>query len=113
MKKLVSAVVLLGAWAVPALGAATSYQNVPLLDVGCSKKAAAGPDAHTRDCAMACAKSGVGIVTNGQHFLKFDSAGNAKILDELKASSKKDHLRVNVNGDVEGDTLKVTSVTLL
>lgn len=113
MKKLVSAVVLLGAGAVPALSAATSYQNVPLLDVGCSKKAATNPDAHTRDCAMACAKSGFGIVTSDQHFLKFDPEGNAKILDELKASSKKDHLRVNVNGDVEGDTLKVTSVTLL
>ncbi len=114
MKKLVSAVVLLGSvggalrWA-----RSTSYQNVPLLDVGCSKKAAANPDAHTRDCAMTCAKSGFGIVTKDQHFLKFDPAGNAKILDELKASSKKDHLRVNVNGDLQGDTLKVTSVTLL
>jgi hypothetical protein len=45
--------------------------------------------------------------------LKFDPAGNAKILDELKASSKKDHLRVNMNGDLQGDTLKVTSVPLL
>jgi hypothetical protein len=113
MKRLVSVVVLLGTWAVPSFGAVTSYQNVPLLDVGCSKKAAANPDAHTRDCAMTCAKSGFGIVTKDQHFLKFDPAGNAKILDELKASSKKDHLRVNVNGDLQGDTLKVTSVTLL
>lgn len=113
MKKLVSVVALLGLWALPALGATESYQNVPLLDVGCSKKAAANPDAHTRDCALMCAKSGYGIVTKDQHFLKFDPAGNEKILSELKASSKKDHLRVNVNGDVKGDTLTVTSVTLL
>jgi hypothetical protein len=52
-------------------------------------------------------------VTSDQHFLKFDAAGNQKILDELKASSKKDHLRVNVTGDVEGDTLKVSSISLL
>jgi hypothetical protein len=48
-----------------------------------------------------------------QEFLKFDAAGNAKIAEELKASSKKDHLRVNVSGEVEGDTLKVSSVELL
>jgi hypothetical protein len=113
MKKLVSVVVLLGVWALPALGATASYQNVPLLDVGCSKKAAANPDAHTRDCALMCSKSGYGVVTKDQHFLKFDASGNEKILSELKASSKKDHLRVNVTGDVEGDTLKVSSVTLL
>lgn len=113
MKKLLAMVILLGFAAIPALAATESYQNVALLDVGCSKKAAASPDAHTRDCALMCAKSGFGIVTKDQRFLKFDSAGNAKILDELKASSKKDHLRVNVNGDVQGDTLKVNSVTLL
>ena len=31
----------------------------------------------------------------------------------LKASDKKDHLRVNVSGDVQGDTMKVNSVKLL
>jgi hypothetical protein len=59
------------------------------------------------------AKSGFGIVTSDQQFLKFDAAGNEKIVEALKASPKKDHLRVNVNGEVEGDTLKVSSVKLL
>jgi hypothetical protein len=112
MKKVASVIVLLGLGALPAL-AMTSYQNVPVVDVSCSKKAAANPDAHTRDCALACAKSGFGIVTKDQQFLKFDDAGNAKITSALKASTKKDHLRVNVKGDVEGDTLKVSSVQLL
>jgi hypothetical protein len=31
----------------------------------------------------------------------------------LKASDKKDHLRVDVSGEVKGDTLEVTSVKLL
>jgi hypothetical protein len=97
----------------PALAFAESYQNVSLMDVNCSRKAAADPDAHTRDCALKCAASGFGIVTKDQHFLKFDAAGNAKIAAALKASSKKDHLRVNVDGDVQGDTLKVASITLL
>jgi hypothetical protein len=84
-----------------------------MVDVSCSKKATANPDAHTRDCALACATSGFGIVTKDQQFLKFDAAGNARIADALKASSKKDHLRVNVDGDVQGDTLKVISVQRL
>jgi hypothetical protein len=112
MKKVALAIVLLGMSALPAL-AMTNYHDVPVVDVSCSKKAAANPDAHTRDCALACAKSGFGIMTKDQQFLKFDAAGNAKIAAALKASSKKDHLRVNVDGDVQGDTLKVTSVQLL
>ena len=35
-----------------------------------------------------------------------------QVLKQLKASDKTDHLRVNVSGDVDGDTLKVTSVKL-
>jgi hypothetical protein len=70
-------------------------------------------NSHTRECALKCAKSGFGIVTSDQKFLKFDAEGNTKILEELKASDKKDHLRVNVDGDVQGDTLKVTSIKLL
>jgi Tfp pilus assembly ATPase PilU len=60
-----------------------------------------------------CEKSGYGIVTSDKKFLKFDADGNAKIAEALKASDKTDHLRVNVSGDVQGDTIKVTSVKLL
>ncbi|MBS1799743.1 MAG: hypothetical protein JSS95_07955 [Acidobacteria bacterium] len=113
MKKLVSLLTLAGLAAMPALASAASYHDVSVVDVSCSKKAAADPDAHTRECALKCAKSGYGIITSDQHFLKFDAEGNKKITEELKASGKKDHLRVNVEGDVEGDTLKVSSVSLL
>jgi len=82
-------------------------------DVSCSKRVAADPDSHTRDCALKCAGSGFGIVTSDQKFLKVDAAGNEKIVEALKASDKKDHLRVNVEGDVQGDTLKVSSIKLL
>jgi hypothetical protein len=111
MNKLASFVMLMGLFAAPA--SAASYQNVPLMDANCSRKAAADPDAHTRECALKCAASGFGIVTQDQHFLKFDAGGNAKIVEALKDSSKKDHLRVNVSGDVQGDTIKVDSISLL
>jgi hypothetical protein len=113
MKNLASFVMLMGLFAAPALASAESYQNVPLMDVNCSRKAAADPDAHTRDCALKCAASGFGIVTKDRQFLKFDAAGNAKIVEALKASSKRDHLRVNVSGDVQGDTMKVDFISLL
>ncbi len=113
MRKLTSLFMLLGVFAMPAIASAASFHNVPVVDVNCSKKVAAAPDSHTRDCALKCAASGFGIVTKDQQFLKFDAAGNEKIVEALKASSQKDHLRVNVKGDVQGDTLKVTSIKLL
>jgi hypothetical protein len=113
MRKAVSFLVLLGLAAMPALAAVETYDDVPVVDVNCSKKVAADPDSHTRACALKCAASGFGIVTKDKQFLKFDAEGNAKIADALKASDKKDHLRVDVSGDVQGETLKVTSIKLL
>ncbi|HEV2465506.1 MAG TPA: hypothetical protein VGT04_17010 [Acidobacteriaceae bacterium] len=113
MKKFASLLVLLGLGVVPALAATTAFNNVSVVDVGCSKKAATNPDAHTRSCALACARSGYGILTSNGQFLKFDATGNREIKKELEASHEKDHLRVNVKGEVQGSTLKVSSVSLL
>jgi hypothetical protein len=84
-----------------------------MVDVSCSKKVNADPDSHTRACALKCEASGFGILTKDNQFLKFDASGNASITEALKASHKKDHLRVDVSGNVQRDTLKVTSVKLL
>jgi hypothetical protein len=110
--KMLTSLLALSMLAVPALAANETFNNVSVVDVSCSKKAAADADAHTRTCALQCQKSGFGILTADKKFLKFDADGNAKVLAELKASDKKDHLRVNVSGDVQGDTLKVASVKL-
>ncbi|HET8925820.1 MAG TPA: hypothetical protein VFN26_22745 [Candidatus Acidoferrum sp.] len=113
MRKFASILVLTGLSAMPALAAAENYKDVPVVDVNCSKKVAADPDSHPRACALKCAASGFGIVTQDKQFLKFDAEGNKKIVEALKSSDKKDHLRVDVSGDVQGDTLKVTSIKLL
>jgi len=97
----------------PALAASDTFSDVSLIDSNCSKKAAADPDSHTRECALKCQASGYGIISKDHKFLKFDAAGNAKIAEALKASDKKDHLRVDVTGDVKGDTLEVSSIKLL
>jgi ribosomal protein S5 len=112
MKRLITIVALAGFLSLPAMAIGETFNNVAVVDVNCSRKAAANPDAHTRDCALKCASSGFGIITGDQKFLKFDTAGNSKIVDELKASNKADHLRANVTGEVHGDTLNVKSIKL-
>ena len=107
--------ILLSLFTLPAFCAEQTFNNAPILDVMCSKdkKVAANPDAHTKECALECKGAGFGIVTSDHKFLKFDDAGNSKVLAELKYSKKQDHLRVDVSGDVQGDTLKVKSIKLL
>ena len=111
--KMLTPLLALGLMAAPSLAATQTFNDVSVVDVACSKKVAADADSHTRDCALMCEKSGFGIVTADKKFLKFDPDGNAKVLAELKASDKKDHIRANVSGDVQGDTIKVTSVKLM
>jgi len=98
-------------FAIPALS--ETFHDVPVVDKNCSSKVSASPDTHKRECALKCAASGYGIVTSDQKFLKFDADGNAKIKEALQSSDKKDHLRVDVSGDVENGTLKVKSINLL
>ena len=112
MKKLTYLAVL-GLFALPAFGATQTFTDVPVVDANCSKKVADNPDGHPRACALKCEASGFGIVTSDKKFLKFDAEGTKQIVAALKASDKKDHLRVDVTGDVEGDNIKVTSVKLL
>lgn len=113
----ISYLLMLGMLALPAFAATESYKDVPVVDTNCSAKVAADPDAHTRACALKCEASGFGIITSDKKYIKFDAEGNKEIKEQLKeqlkASSKKDHLRVDVTGDLQGDTLKVTSVKLL
>jgi len=99
-----------------------------LIDQMCSSKAEVrlvpGPrieggmivaEAHTRECALmpACQKSGYGVFTQDNKFLKFDEAGSRKALEALKLSKKVDDLTVEVTGEIQGDTIKVESLKLL
>lgn len=99
--------------AFPAFAAAENWTNVSIVDSQCSSKVKANPDAHTRSCAMACAKSGFGILTKDGEYLKFDSKGNREAIAELQNSKKKDHLRVNVTGEQQGDTIEVKTLKLM
>lgn len=107
------AILLAISLALPAFAAAESWTNVSIVDTQCSKKAADNPDAHTRSCALACAKSGFGIIDKSGQYLKFDTKGNEEATKLLQSSSEKDHLRVNVTGQKQGETIRVKSLKLM
>jgi hypothetical protein len=109
---------------VASVASAAQIQGI-LIDQMCSSKAevhiVAGPrleggmivaEAHQRQCALMpeCQKSGYGIFTYENKFLKFDEAGSRKALALLRASKKEDDLKVEVTGEVQGDTIKVASL---
>jgi hypothetical protein len=100
------------------LASAAEVEGV-LMDKACSTKAVSGGQsaakAHDRECALTtnCQKSGYGVFTADNKFVTLDAAGNEKAVAALKASKKKDDLRVRVTGDVQGDTVKVKDLKLL
>jgi len=98
--------------ALPATARAENWTNVPLVDVNCSTKVKDNPDAHTRDCALRCASSGYGIWTADGKYLKFDAEGSKKAQALLQGSDRKDHLRVDVSGEMVDGALKVTSIAM-
>jgi hypothetical protein len=120
MRSLVRLLVIAGLVAgLGCLAYAAEVQGI-LLDRECSPKIVQAKDqqaaqAHTRDCALmdACVKAGYGVFTADGKFVLLDQAGNAKALAALKASRKKDNIRVQVTGDQTGDTIKVTAIKIL
>src|SRR5579863_1709171 len=72
-------------------------------------------EAHTRECLLMpeCQKSGFGVYTSDNKFLKFDEAGNRKALAAIKASTRLDDFEVEITGEVKGDTIKVVSLKVL
>jgi hypothetical protein len=70
---------------------------------------------YTRAAAIAPAAQhvGYGIFTYDNKFLPFDPAGSRKALALLLSSKKEDDLRIEATGIIEGDTFRVTSLTLL
>jgi hypothetical protein len=107
------AVAVLALAALPALAAAETWSNAALVDTHCATKAkvAQDPDSHTRDCDLMCEKNGFGIFAEGKYY-KFDAAGSAKAAEALKSSKADDHIRVNVSGELKGDTIAVSSLEL-
>ncbi len=95
----------------PAPALAATWSGVPLVDRKCEPTVEKNPDAHTTACLLQCAGSGYGILSDGK-FIHLDRAGNDMAVSALKATSQKDHIRVNVTGERKGEVIHVRSLTL-
>ena len=96
----------------PALARAETWSAAPLVDKMCSAKVKANPDAHPTSCLLQCAASGYGLLKPDGSWVPFDQAGNQKALAALKATTRKDHVRVDVTGDLKGGVIAVQSLTI-
>ena len=110
MRKLI-AVVVVSLW-IPSVALAASWDKVSLIDTMCAQKVKGDPDSHSTSCLLKCANSGYGIQTGDGKYVKLDEAGNKLALAELKKTSKKDHIRVNVTGEQKDDVIHVSSLKI-
>lgn len=85
-----------------------------LMDKACSadNNTTAKALKHGKDCAEMedCVKSGYGVITSEGKFLEFDAAGNKQAVAFLKQFKGNTNIRVRVEGDVEGSTVRVKSI---
>jgi hypothetical protein len=112
MRKLVGALII--TVFLPSLAFAASWEKVALIDTMCAQKekVKGNPDGHPTSCLLKCADSGYGIQASDGKFIKLDAEGNKLAVAELKKTDKKDHVRVNVNGEQKGDTISVSSLKI-
>jgi Skp family chaperone for outer membrane proteins len=68
---------------------------------------------HPKECALMddCLKSGYAVLTEDGKFYKLDEAGNKKVVELLKKSKSEKGLMVTVEGTIEGDTLRVKTIS--
>jgi hypothetical protein len=88
-----------------------------VIDNACSARAASENGAekvknHTVKCAMmpSCAKSGYAVFADGKLY-KLDEEGNKKAADILKNTKAEKGVQVSVEGTLDGDNLKVKSIS--
>ena len=89
-----------------------------IIDNACAAGRATGDNAtdkvknHTVKCAMMpnCAKSGYAVFADNKLY-KLDEAGNKKAAEILKNTKSEKGVQVSVEGTMDGDTLKVTSIS--
>ena len=87
-----------------------------LIDKMCSAKVAeegvGAAKTHTKECALMpkCKASGYGVITADGKFLKFDQDGDRMAAKVLGFTSRKDNIKVTVDGEVNGNSITVKSV---
>src|SRR5271167_4011859 len=100
------------------IASAAEFEGV-LMDQACAADSAKdGQKAalkHDKDCALmaACVKSGYGIITADDKYIKLDQGATDKVVAALKKTDKADNLKVKVSGELSGYTITVTSIQII
>ena len=88
-----------------------------IIDNACSARASSENGAekvknHTVKCALmpSCAKSGYAVYADGKLY-KLDEEGNKKAGDILKNTKSEKSVQVSVEGNLDGETLKVKTIS--
>lgn len=90
-----------------------------VVDWACAKDMAQNGREKTLRDNRACSlmkdynRPSYGLITQDKKFYKLDDPGNQHILELLKNTPDKDNLKVVVNGDISGDTIKVNYISML
>jgi hypothetical protein len=68
-----------------------------------------------RSCSLAknSDRSAYGLITDDKKFYKLDDAGNKQARELLNNSHDKNNLRVIARGELEGNTIKVDTMSIL
>ena len=108
MKRL-TVLLVVAVFVVPAIAAAETWTNLPLVDHNCLEKVKADPDKHETNCLIMCSTSGCGVLTSDGAWLKFNKTGNE---EALKATQKTNGIRVTVTGERTGEMIKVATLKI-
>jgi hypothetical protein len=54
-----------------------------------------------------------GLITDDKKFYRLADPGNRRILELLRNTPDKDNLKVVVTGEISGDTIRLTNITML
>jgi hypothetical protein len=58
-------------------------------------------------------RAAYGLITDDKKFYKLDDPGNQRIIELLANTPDKDNLKVVVSGDIQGNSIKVSNITML
>jgi hypothetical protein len=119
MRKLLF-LLLLASTSIVAVDAGDKVVKGYLLDVACYDRLkpkghlAVASGLHSRTCLQTafCARSGYGLLSEDQHFIKFDSDSNERVGKFISSFSKETDIRVTVTGKQTGDTMAMSKIEL-
>jgi len=93
-----------------AVMAAAKGKKVTLNGVITDKKCSARGAEHSRECAIKCKDSGIGLFADGK-FYEFDAKGAADAVKLMEASKSDKVIKATVEGKLEDTKLTVKKIT--